>query len=308
MKRKFILEHLDQFFFRARSIVAWCYSWNIDVLLMYVVVSVVYIQKITHWHLHFWLFLTIALANVFGVFGVYMLNRLTDDEEDIVNERRTSKSSSWYGYSASFLFLAVACLLYGVVGGAGQLWLYGLILASLGTLYSFPKKYRLKSLPLIKNIVPAFCWTLSLAVLIAVGGSERTPFQIFLDISPLFFLAFAFEIFWDIPDVRGDSAARVRTLPVLIGVSATKWMLVLFLAAIFFLVDSLPAQVCALFLVSVLLLVSRHTKTIYHLVLTLFVFVVIVVNMMIVQYGQVSQQGDIFTKMVLADTTVFEYE
>jgi 4-hydroxybenzoate polyprenyltransferase len=231
---------------------------------MYVSVSLVFLHKVTNFNINIHNAVTIFVANTLGVTGVYLLNKITDEEEDLHNGHTTSALNTKLILVYLSLIFILATTLYGLPQKE-NLKLYGFILFAGGTLYSFPKKYRLKNIFLLKNIIPAFCWYFSLCVLIFASTKTLPMLFIMQVLIPLFILEFIFEIIWDLPDTRGDSLAGIQTLPVVIGFQYTQIFLATLISGYFFYTDSVPNKLFCLFIFIFILLVKKEMKKyIYH--------------------------------------------
>ena len=85
---------------------------------------------------------------------------------------------------------------------------------------------RLKEIPLVKNVLVAGAWALTLSLLPVYIDSHTPSFGTF--ITGLFFLHCVFigSVLPDIRDREGDAIAGITTLPVLIGIRLTNVLLV----------------------------------------------------------------------------------
>jgi 4-hydroxybenzoate polyprenyltransferase len=165
-------------------------------------------------------------------FSVYNLNRKTDETEDEINHKErfsfTKKFEKHLFYSALISY-AVALGICSIFGPA--LILVGLIPLISGILYSVPlfpeawSFHRLKEIPVIKNLLVAGAWALTLALLpvYASGLLPGTPALL----TALFFFNYVFmaSVLPDIRDREGDAQVGVYTIPVLIGAKNTKTLL-----------------------------------------------------------------------------------
>ena len=94
-------------------------------------------------------------------------------------------------------------------------------------LYTFPlyKNIRSKNILFLKNIYSAlFIWTLPLTVIMFYYTKTDLSFlQIFKTyFLGLFIYVMIGEAFWDIRDVYGDRIEKVKTIPIVFGIKATK--------------------------------------------------------------------------------------
>ncbi|MEO8148422.1 MAG: geranylgeranylglycerol-phosphate geranylgeranyltransferase [Bacteroidia bacterium] len=184
-------------------------------------------------------FSLIVLSTVCVAAGGYIVNDLLDVKIDLINKpdkvivgKRISLATSWNLY---WVLTAIGVLL-GIIGAwynktnvlmsvapleAGLLWLYSSIL----------KKYFL-----VGNLVVSFLCGLALfkpmlfnAPIVKVEG---------LVYLVLGYTAFAFmltlirEIIKDMEDIKGDEAYDCKTMPVVIGITATKIIAAIFLLSV----------------------------------------------------------------------------
>lgn len=253
------------------------FFYNIDVVLMYISLSLIFLHRATGFNINIWEAFFIFLANALGVTGIYLLNKITDHEEDFLNGHKVKNYNNKIIYVLlSLLFLTATSLYF--VSVKENILIYGLILFTFGTLYSFPKRYRLKKIFLMKNFIPAFCWFFSLSVLIFASTDNLSIINIMKMMIPLFILEFFFEIIWDLPDRKGDKLAGVQTLPVVLGFEYTQAFLAVLISSYFFYTDSIPNKLFCLFILVFIFLVKQETKKyIYHyflLILTLAVNII----------------------------------
>lgn len=245
------------------------FFYNIDVILFYLVISLAYLYRILGSHFLSQDFFLLMIANIAGVFGVYLWNRNFDVREDKINGILESFYQEWLT-KVSLMAVVFAVIIYSFVGGF-PFGCVAVLLATLGILYSYPERYRLKNFFIIKNIIPAFCWVLSLASLLSISAESLNIYEAFSWLLPLFFLAVCFEVFWDLPDMEGDRLVGVHTLPTLLGFSLTKILLLLVLLFFFFSAPTIATKSFSLLFAAALVVVSPETtKRFYHWILVLF--------------------------------------
>jgi 4-hydroxybenzoate polyprenyltransferase len=172
--------------------------------------------------------LILLLAVFLSTFSVYSLNRLTDMEEDSVNV--PGRESYVKGKEKTLLALCI--LSYGVALLLGYLvnplsvlvFLFPLLVGILYSLEVSPKIPRLKNIPGMKNFSVTLSWTVG-AVFIPLVFHYPGAWATFL----LFFFVFikflVNTMSFDIRDIEGDKKSGVRTIPVLLGRSRTKILL-----------------------------------------------------------------------------------
>ena len=166
-------------------------------------------------------------------FSVYNLNRKTDEQEDEINHRNrysfTKKFEKFLFYSA--LISYVIALAISIFYGINAFFVACIPLLS-GILYSEPilpvswRYHRLKEIPVIKNVIVAVAWAVTLSLL-PIYLVNDTP-DIGVLISVIFFFTYVFmaSILPDIRDCEGDFAVGITTLPVLIGIPRTNGVLI----------------------------------------------------------------------------------
>lgn len=177
---------------------------------------------------------TISVAAVLSliVFSVYNLNRKTDEAEDALNHERRYRVTKTF---EKHLF-AAAIAAYGIALAITALHGTGAVLIAIipvmsGIAYSVPllpkgwKYRRIKEIPVTKNLVVAGAWAASFSLL-PVYMTKSTP-GIGSVIVFLFIFSWTFvgSVLPDIRDRIGDSATGVATIPVLIGVNKSRWLL-----------------------------------------------------------------------------------
>ncbi|MBD3317184.1 MAG: hypothetical protein GF344_15465 [Chitinivibrionales bacterium] len=179
-----------------------------------------------------------AVSLIFAglVFGIYMINRFTDRREDLANN-----SDRLWLMERGHVFFYLGVL--GLAGSTGLLVVneamtgFHLALILLGLAYSyrfFPwlergeiRFVRLKEIPFVKNLTVGLLWGSSVFVIpILFHGLEATlSLGMVLLVVASTTTVLTNTIFCDVRDVTGDRLAGNRTLPCLIGVSATYKML-----------------------------------------------------------------------------------
>lgn len=171
----------------------------------------------------------ILLVAVFlSTFSVYSLNRLTDMEEDAVNI--PERGAYVKGKEKTLLILcilsyATALLLGWFVNPVSILvLLFPLIIGVLYSIEVSPKLPRLKNIPGMKNFIVTLSWVVG-AVFVPVvcyyRGFEVTAMIFYF----IFIKIFVNAVSFDIRDIEGDKKSGVRTIPVLLGRSRTKYLL-----------------------------------------------------------------------------------
>ncbi len=159
-----------------------------------------------------------------ATFSVYNINRKTDEKEDAINHSDRHSFTSRYGKVLStsailtYILAIALALCYGV-----KTALISVIPLICGILYSIawlPKKFkyrRLKEIPFVKNLVVAFAWALTPALLPVYSVSSSVDAVTLIVIIFFFTLVFINSVVFDMRDTEGDAASGVKTIPVIIG-------------------------------------------------------------------------------------------
>lgn len=169
-----------------------------------------------------------ALIMILVTYGVYNLNRKTDEAEDSINHFERYSFTKKYGNvlcrTAALAYLGAAGL--GIFFGAGAFIITMIPLFS-GVIYSIPLLpgrtgfSRIKEVPVLKSVVVALAWAIPPAFLplyIARAGISQQTWIVAL----LFFiLVFVNTVVFDIRDIKGDRNSGVKTIPVILGAETT---------------------------------------------------------------------------------------
>lgn len=179
-------------------------------------------------------------------FGIYNLNRKTDESEDAINHEARFRFTKRYEnalFGCSLATIALALIITGYSNLPSLL--ITLTPFVLGTLYSVrwlpsgsPYR-RLKEVPFAKNLIVCISWAVP-GSLLPVYLSGGTP-GVKTVITCLLFFSWGFLASTS-PDIRdriGDAAAGVRTIPVILGEEMTRkmmtgWNLIFGAAVLFF--------------------------------------------------------------------------
>lgn len=172
----------------------------------------------------------IAIMVLVG-FSVYNLNRKTDEAEDAINREdryHFTKKYEKHLYTAALAGYGLAILLAGLYGFI-PLTIVLIPLVS-GILYSIPclpastGYHRLKEIPVVKNLVVGIAWGTTLTFLplaIAQGALSSTTAMTLVFFSTYAFIASTLP---DIRDKEGDEEAGIRTIPAVIGIERTLYL------------------------------------------------------------------------------------
>lgn len=174
--------------------------------------------------------INLLFAAFLVTYGTYSLNKLTDKEEDAVNNPVRSKYI--YGNEKFLAILAVASYLTALLLGWFESIFASCILlvplmtgiiysASIFSVFGIP---RLKDVFVVKSLLVALSWTIMVTFLPATWFGWN--FAILLYIFFFFFIkSFVNTILFDVRDVKGDAENNVKTIPVVIGIPRTRRLL-----------------------------------------------------------------------------------
>ncbi len=166
-----------------------------------------------------------CLAGGLIIYAVYTLDRALDSEEDIANRPELEGASK-----KTALVVSLICFLAGaaILAASGLILLAFLPLIT-GYLYSKGVKIGKFDLKLkgglgMKNIVVGITWGVFITGIAGIGSASI--------IAPLIvFLYFGLKLFinsaiYDFKDIKGDTMAGIRTLPVVLGKTKAKTLLI----------------------------------------------------------------------------------
>ncbi|MCC4768995.1 prenyltransferase [Methanosarcina sp. DH2] len=158
------------------------------------------------------------------IYTVYTLDRAFDSEEDTVNRKELNGSNKKVGLVVSLLaFILGTCIL-------AKEGMFALAFVPFITGYLYSKGIKIGKFALklkgglgIKNIVVGLTWGLFIAGLAGSGCGNLVPIV-------LVFIFFGVKLFinsaiYDFKDVKGDTLAGIKTLPVSLGTRKTRNLL-----------------------------------------------------------------------------------
>ena len=171
----------------------------------------------------------LVLLPFFACLLIYSMNRLTDSEEDAINLPNRVR----FPHRVRIITLVVSLVFY--VGFLILIFQKNLLSFAIGLiplviafLYSV---FRLKRVFIMKNILIAV--GLCASVMIVPAYYENWSGVWVLSFLFFFLLVFINTIIFDIKDMKGDSVFGIKTLPLRLGISATKYFCYTLLAAAF---------------------------------------------------------------------------
>lgn len=168
-------------------------------------------------------------AMFFVIYSVYSLNRVTDQEEDAVN--MPERSALVQGNEKILLILASVAYIVALFLGwlaspfAALILLVPIVLGiayskDIFSIFGIP---RLKDILFVKSFVVALSWAACGALLPALYLESLTKLWFLFPF--VFIKMFINTVLFDVRDVDGDTLNGVNTVPVVIGVSWTKRLL-----------------------------------------------------------------------------------
>jgi len=174
----------------------------------------------------------IALVMFLIVFSVYNLNRKTDEAEDALNHERRFRITK--KFERHFFIAAIGAYLIALTIAAFHgIAAFCVVMIPLisGIFYSVPVLpgwcgyRRLKEIPVMKNLVVSTSWALAFSLVpVYLGTSlpDAASMYVFLFI---FCWTFVASVLPDIRDRSGDYATGVATIPVLVGVARSRYII-----------------------------------------------------------------------------------
>ena len=162
--------------------------------------------------------LRLALANWFFIQLSFSADRAFAPREDILNDC-SPISAGPVSRAAFFIAMAAVSVYLSSMPGQWLLPASGLIVIAL---YSLPVmgRYRLKNFFFAKTVISGFffLWAIILSpVILRYGLSPRIIYEALRSGAIIVPISMCLSVLFDIRDVKGDAAAGIRTIPVLIG-------------------------------------------------------------------------------------------
>lgn len=179
--------------------------------------------------------LILILSYVLISFGIYLLNRFTDDE-DCIN---CPEQKMYFQKNTSQIAIPLALLLIAsiMLAAVALLTFWHLVLIFSGVLYSVSmipwyKKnklvfIRLKEVVILKNISVSLLWGVTpFAIAASIGTTIQLPFYDLIVVVATFFLTTLINTTTcDVRDIEGDRLAGVKTLAAILGHTITEIIL-----------------------------------------------------------------------------------
>ncbi len=167
----------------------------------------------------------ILLIAFLATFSVYNMNKTTDVAEDSINRPRAA-SRNVFSYLVPSMIASASCLLLSASVGAQALTVIVTSFTA-SILYSFklsPSTPRLKEVLGLKSVLVAFSWGFTGALLPASCQAVDAA-KIVLAFIYIFVQILVNTILCDVRDMDGDRASGVNTIPIALGLGATRRLL-----------------------------------------------------------------------------------
>ena len=177
-------------------------------------------QPILEVVLDFKLFL-LSLSTIIIAAGGYYINDYYDIKIDLINKPDKVIVGNVFDRRTVLLWHSIFNFAGIAIGTYVSIWvgMVNVLAAFLLWIYS----NQLKRMPLIGNLTIAFLTSLSLVVLIVYYRSSE--YLVFIYAFFAFGITLIREIIKDLEDMKGDSAFGSKSLPILLGMRKTKWVL-----------------------------------------------------------------------------------
>jgi len=165
-----------------------------------------------------WAVLFLAMAAFFSSAAIYSYNHRNDTAEDLVNNRKINRFASGRKGACIILFFISASFFCSLFLSSFSFAVYAASLLS-GMLYS---AFRIKRLYFVKNLYTGFAFSL-----VFLMGETASAFSYeMLGYLPVPFLSgIVLNLLGDIRGYEGDRAAGLKTLPVMLGVEKSGYVL-----------------------------------------------------------------------------------
>lgn len=172
-----------------------------------------------------------AILTFLITFSIYGLNKLTDLKEDAINvpERVNiiGKIRPIFKFSVVFSFIFSVIFSFLINAHTLPVLLFPLFSGILYSVKLSKNLPRLKDITGMKNITIALSWSVYSTFLPAVYSNYFYKEKIILIFYIFFLKSYINSLLFDFRDIEGDSMNRVITIPVLLGKSKTKKLLLI---------------------------------------------------------------------------------
>jgi 4-hydroxybenzoate polyprenyltransferase len=168
---------------------------------------------------------TILLIAFLATFSVYNMNRATDRAEDTVNRPRAASRSPMF-FLVSSMVASASCLLLSASVGAQaiKVILTSFIASIFYSVKLSPSIPRLKEVVGLKSVLVAFSWGFT-GALLSASSQAVDSVKIVMAFTFIFIQILVNTILCDVRDMDGDRTSGVNTLPIALGLGATRKLL-----------------------------------------------------------------------------------
>lgn len=167
----------------------------------------------------------ILLIAFFATFSVYNMNRATDRAEDHINRPETASRGSSFYLLPSITAMVLCFLLSATVGASALMVIATSFIVSVAySVKLLPTIPRLKEIVGVKSVLVALSWGFTGALLPATV-QPVDPVKIVLTFAYISIQLLVNTVLCDVCDMEGDMASGVRTLPLVLGLSRTRSLL-----------------------------------------------------------------------------------
>jgi 4-hydroxybenzoate polyprenyltransferase len=158
----------------------------------------------------------LAAAMFFAGCASYAYNHYTDKKEDAANDRRLNM----FVLDNRGYFIIIFCTALSLASSAFlSLLSVAVYLAALSASFAY-SGFRIKKIPVVKNIYSGFFLSMSFLAGAAMGGrflAGMVPYVILL-----FLVSFSSNLMGDIRGFSGDRLQGLKTIPVVLGIGMSK--------------------------------------------------------------------------------------
>jgi len=167
----------------------------------------------------------VLLIAFFVTFSVYNMNKATDRVEDSINRPETARRGAPFFLIPSITASVLCLLLSASMGSVALSVVLASFVASLAySVRLIPSIPRLKEVVGVKSLLVALSWGFTGALLPASAQAVDLV-RVAAVFTYIFIQLLVNTVLCDVCDVEGDRASGVRTLPIALGLSRTRSLL-----------------------------------------------------------------------------------
>ncbi|MBL7777694.1 MAG: UbiA family prenyltransferase [Chitinophagales bacterium] len=212
----------------------------------------------------------VVCAFTFWHYALYLFDRAYDAEKDILSQQEEAVPTAQKNYLI-LVSILISTIPFFIFTFYKLPLLPYLFLFPFTFLYTYPIFYgqkRFKDFFLVKNLYSSvIIWTLSIFFMLKCYANIPNADVLFYfkSFGGLLLMTTIGEIHWDMRDIASDTKNGVNTLPVVLGLNQTKWIIVVALILSYFLGHLLSSFSLVMMLVLVYLAGKKVSNFIYHL-------------------------------------------